>query len=68
MGLKINIGKTEVQVISKKDIIMDITINNTKLKQVNDSKYLGGKSHKRGSALNTLSIDRQSTWSSSKPQ
>ena len=32
LGLKINIGKTEVQVISKNDITMDISINGTKFK------------------------------------
>ena len=36
MGLKINISKTEVQVISKKDMEIFITINGTKLKQVNE--------------------------------
>ena len=49
MGLNINIGKTEVQVLSKKDITMDIRINNTPLKQVDDFIYLGGKISSRGS-------------------
>ena len=49
MGLKINISKTEVQVISKKDITMDIRINDTPLKQVEDFIYLGGKNSQKGS-------------------
>ena len=49
MGLKSNIGKTEVQVISKTDITMDIKINNTPLKQVEDFIYFGGKISKKGS-------------------
>ena len=54
MGLKINIGKTEVQVISKKDINMDIRINNTPLKQVEDFIYLGGKISQKGSCTDDV--------------
>ena len=43
MGLKINIGKTGAQVVSKMDVPMDILINNTPLKQVEDFIYVGGK-------------------------
>ena len=54
MGLKINIGKTEVQVISKKDMDIDITINGTKLKQVNEFIYLGGKISQKGSCTEDI--------------
>ena len=54
MGLKINIGKTEVQVISKKDMDIDITINCTKLKQVNEFIYLGGKISQKGSCTEDI--------------
>ena len=42
LGLKINIAKTEVQVISKNEIPISININGTELKQVKDFVYLGG--------------------------
>ena len=54
MGLKINIGKTEVQVISKKDVTIDISINNTKLKQVDNFIYLGGKISQKGSCTEDI--------------
>ena len=54
MGLKINIGKTEVQVISKKDITMDIRINNTPLKKVEDFIYLGGTIFQKGSCTDAV--------------
>ena len=41
-GLKINIQKTEVQVISKRKQIINININNNKLNQVENFVYLGG--------------------------
>ena len=49
-----NIGKTEVQLISKKDIAMDIRINNTPLKQVEDFIYLRGNISQKGSCTDDV--------------
>jgi len=43
MGIRIDIGKTEVQLISKRKTVMNITIRGNKLKQVREFFYLGGK-------------------------
>jgi len=54
LGLKININKTEVEVISKKDITINITINNTQLNQVENFVYLGGKISQKGSCTDDV--------------
>ena len=56
MVLKVNIGKTEVQVISKRDITI-ITINYTPLKHFEDFIYLGGKNPRRDPVLTTLNTE-----------
>ena len=48
-GLKINIKKTEVQVISTNPHPLNININNTKLAQVEKFVYLGGTIAQTGS-------------------
>lgn len=48
-GLKINIKKTEVQVISRHPHPVNININNTKLAQVEKFVYLGGTITQSGS-------------------
>ena len=53
-GLKINIAKTEVQVISKGKCELSITINNSRLKQVEDFVYLGGTIADNGSSTNDI--------------
>ena len=53
-GLKINIAKTEVQVISKGKCDLSITINNNRLKQVEDFVYLGGTIADNGSSTNDI--------------
>ena len=42
LGLKVNIAKTEVQVISKRKCNLDIDIANDRLKQVEDFVYRVG--------------------------
>ena len=54
LGLKINIGKTEVQAMSKKDITMNISINGTQLNQVENFIYLGGKISQKGSCCDDV--------------
>ena len=56
LGLKINIGKTEVQVISRRDIEVKININNTDLKQVEHFVYLGGKISKKGTCTEDIQL------------
>ena len=53
-GLKINIAKTEMQVISKGKCDLSITINNNRLKQVEDFVYLGGTIADNGSSTNDI--------------
>ena len=53
-GLKINIAKTEVQVISKGKCELSITINNNRLKQVEVFVYLGGTIADNGSSTNDI--------------
>jgi len=55
-GLKINIGKTEVQTISKggKNLTINIHINNDRLNQVDDFVYLGGTIANNGSSSNDI--------------
>jgi len=48
MGLRINIDKTEVQLISKRKTEMNITVGGNKLKQVREFVYLGGKFDEEG--------------------
>ena len=48
LGLKINIAKTEVQVIGKKENHIKININGTTLKQVENFIYLGGTISQKG--------------------
>jgi hypothetical protein len=48
MGLKINISKTEVQVIGKQEVQLQININGTQLKQAEDFVYLGGTISQKG--------------------
>jgi len=48
MGMRINIDKTEVQLISKRKIEMNITVRGNKLKQVREFVYLGGKFDEEG--------------------
>jgi len=43
MGMRININKTEVQLISKRKTEMNVTVRGNKLKQVREFAYLGGK-------------------------
>jgi hypothetical protein len=43
-------------VISKKDIEMEITINNIKLDQVSDFIYLGGKISQKGSCTDDITL------------
>jgi len=43
MGMRIHIDKTEVQLISKRKIEMNITVRGNKLKQVREFVYLGRK-------------------------
>jgi len=47
IGMRINIDKTEMQLISKRKNEMNITVRGNKLKQVSDV-YLGGKFHEEG--------------------
>ena len=49
MGLKINISKTEVQVISRDEVTLHININGQQLKQVQEFVYLGGTISQKGS-------------------
>jgi len=42
MGIRIIIGKTEVQLISKRKTAMNITVRENKLKQVREFLYPGG--------------------------
>jgi len=46
--MRINIDKTEVQLISKRKIELNITVQGNKLKQVREFVYLGGKFNKEG--------------------
>ena len=48
LGLKINISKTEVQVISRNVIQLNITINGHQLNQVTEFVYLGGTISSKG--------------------
>ena len=43
MGMKMNLEKTEVQYIGKEKVEMNISINGTTLKQVDEFVYLGSK-------------------------
>jgi len=43
MGMRINIDKTEVQLVLKRKTEMNITVRGNKLKQVREFVYLGGK-------------------------
>ena len=43
MGMKMNLEKTEVQYIGKEKVDMNISINGTTLKQVDEFVYLGSK-------------------------
>jgi len=43
MGMRINIDKTEVQLISRRKTEMNITVRGNKLKQVKEFIYLGKK-------------------------
>jgi len=43
MGMRINIDKTEVQLISKRKTEINITVRGNKLRQVREFVYLGGK-------------------------
>jgi len=52
MGMRINIDKTEVQLISKRKTEMNITDRRNKLKQVREFDYLGGKFDEEGMAQN----------------
>ena len=47
-GLKINIGKTEIQVINKHPINLKIAINGHQLNQVEEFTYLGGTISQQG--------------------
>jgi len=48
MGMRINIEKTEVQLISKRKTEMNFTVRQNKLKQVREFVYLGGKCDEEG--------------------
>ena len=54
LGLKINIAKTEVQVIGKKENHIKININGTTLKQVENFIYLGGTISQKGSCTEDI--------------
>ena len=54
LGLKINIAKTEVQVIGKKENHIKININGTILKQVENFIYLGGTISQKGSCTEDI--------------
>ena len=43
MGMRMNLEKTEVQYIGKEKVTMDLSINGTLLKQVDEFVYLGSK-------------------------
>jgi len=53
MGMKINIDKTELQLISIRKTEMNITVRGNKLKQVREFVYLGKNSMKKV-ALNQM--------------
>ena len=55
LGLKINIAKTEVQVIGKIENHIKININGTTLKQVENFIYLGGTISQKGSCTEETS-------------
>jgi len=48
MGTRINIDKTEVQLISKRKTEMNITVRGNTPKQVREFVYLGGKFDEEG--------------------
>jgi len=48
MGMRINIDKTEVQLVSKRKTEMNITVRENKIKQVREFVYLGGKFDEEG--------------------
>ena len=50
MGMKMNLEKTEVQYIGKENVDMNISINETSLKQVDEFVYLGSKIAEDGSS------------------
>ena len=54
LGLKINIAKTELQVIGKKENHIKININGTTLKQVENFIYLGGTISQKGSCTEDI--------------
>ena len=54
LGLKINIAKTEVQVIGKKENHIKININGTTLRQVENFIYLGGTISQKGSCTEDI--------------
>ncbi|XP_072017204.1 uncharacterized protein [Amphiura filiformis] len=56
LGLKINIGKTEVQAITKKNTQINININGTPLAQVEEFTYLGGKICQSGSCTEDVKL------------
>ena len=51
MGMKINIDKTEVQLISKRKTDLNIVVQGYKLKQVEEFVYLGGKFDEEGNSI-----------------
>ena len=61
-GLKINIAKTEVQVISKQQQYINISIGGTKLLQVEQFVYLGGTITQSGKCTEDIKNRIEKPW------